>query len=154
MAQATGFRDHLRDVQGVLKLSNMHIERLLARFKRNAPGKQPSIERVLGSGILSQWLHHHLSSGGRHPASLKQSDLIEEGVPLIAGNKQSVDGRKSRPNMIYFAAKYKEHKAVCAAAGHKVTRDEYVRTYPLRWQVVLRQRVCFAVCAAASFMDF
>ena len=60
-------------------LSNMHTERDLALIKAAAPGKSPSLERLLGAGHLAQILREHSAAGGMYPGLFRRSDLLEAG---------------------------------------------------------------------------
>jgi hypothetical protein len=129
MASDGGFVTHLASVQSTLKLTNMHLERLLARFKRaTGSAAHPLIERVATSGILSQWLGTHMASGGRHPSAVTREGLIKDGVPIIAKRAAETDGRKSRANVRYMQERYQVIKEQRRLAGETIDRAEYNRT--------------------------
>ncbi len=100
------FLEHLKQLRSRMTVCNMHIERLLARFKKCVHGKHPLMEKIVAAGTLSQWLHLHMAAGGHHPTALYREDLLRQGVPLEAERYQ--DGRKSRANMIYANKMYSD----------------------------------------------
>ena len=100
--------DHLFHVQSGIELSNMGLERMLARFRKCAPGKHPLIERIASAGTLSQFLASHRAAGGKHPLERQRSSLLAAGVHLKVRSKFQKDGRKSRANVRYAAARYKD----------------------------------------------
>ena len=67
------------------RLSNMHVERLLARMKCSCGERCPDIQRLVCTSLLTQWLHEHRSAGGADPrGSAKRRALLAQGVPLRA----------------------------------------------------------------------
>ena len=56
----------VRNVQAALRLwvrharlTNMHLEKLLALCKASCQVKHPTIQRLVCTSLLSQWLHRH-----------------------------------------------------------------------------------------------
>ena len=72
----------LRRVMGKFKFGNMHIERLLALFKKACPGQALALERISGAGNLRQWLTTRYSAGGIHPGTVTMNELRRDNVPL------------------------------------------------------------------------
>ena len=130
MMRDHAFLEHLKQVQSSMKITNMHMERLLARLKKAAPGKHPLAERYVAAGTLAQHLHRHIQAGGRHPSTMKAADLIAAGVPLASASSLVRDGRKSRANIRYMTDKYAAIKKDRHAAGYPVHRSEFRRTPP------------------------
>jgi len=124
MLRCEAFWEHLWEVRREMRLTNMHRERLLARFKRNAPGPHPYMERVCAGGTLAQWLHHHIQAGGTHPMSSTRSALLKEQMPIRASRNLITDGRKSRAHVIYMNTRYRELRAEMDAP---VSRADYFR---------------------------
>ena len=87
--------DHLFHVQSGIELSNMGLERMLARFRKCAPGKHPLIERIASAGTLSQFLASHRAAGGKHPLERQRSSLLAAGVHLKVRSKF----QKGRPQV-------------------------------------------------------
>ncbi|CAK0835736.1 unnamed protein product [Prorocentrum cordatum] len=70
------------------KISNMHVERLLAQFRQASnikSGHAPSVHRASSGGFCSQWRQEHIAAGGKDPSRTTRRDLLEKGVPLKAG---------------------------------------------------------------------
>lgn len=79
------------------KLTNMHIERLLARMKKSCRERFPSIQKLACTSLLTQWLHRHKEAGGLDPrASQRRAILIEKGVPLRAAKRGTASARRGR----------------------------------------------------------
>lgn len=66
------------------KVTNMHLERQLARIKRSHSHIRgsPCLERVRCGGFVSEVLTEHLKVGGAHPGAIGRASLISRGVPL------------------------------------------------------------------------
>lgn len=108
MAADHEFWAHLTEVQAGIQLGNMGLERLLASFRRNNPGKHPLVERIVSTGTLCQFLAEHRKAGGMHPLAHRREDLLAAGLPLRAAAANVTDGRKSRANAFYAGQKYKD----------------------------------------------
>eukprot|EP00959_Pyramimonas_sp_CCMP1952_P095002 1986729-Pyramimonas_sp.AAC.1 len=66
--QAPGIRQALKLWASKARVSNMHIERLLAQLKRNAVDIPPyRVERFLSEGYITQFVAQHLANGGKDP---------------------------------------------------------------------------------------
>ena len=79
------------------KATNMHLERLLARYRTAAKfgaDGPPHAQRVVSGGCMSQILQSHLAAGGTDPRHIRRGELLEKGVPLRAAKR----GRQRQPN--------------------------------------------------------
>ena len=74
------------------QLSNMSIERLLARCKKSVPEACPNLERFLTTSYLSEWLGKHLHCEGQDPRqAARMQKLQQDGVDLPAARKHNTD---------------------------------------------------------------
>jgi hypothetical protein len=82
------------------KLTNMHIERLLAGLRKNVSNyhgnKTTSAENLFSARFLGQLLTNHRSAGGEDPRCTTRRQLIDSGAPILAAPKQT-DEKKSKP---------------------------------------------------------
>jgi hypothetical protein len=69
------------------RISNMHVERLLAEIGRSVVGNV-SAERILSAGTLTQYLKKHMDAGGYDPRMAYRANAIAEGVPLRSAVKK------------------------------------------------------------------
>ena len=113
LVDATGFWTMIVTWGKKGKVTNVHLERLLAAFKAAAKMRSsdtPSMTRVVDSGELSQFLHEHLKAGGRNPVAFTRDTLLEEGVPLRAAKKRRRAPAMVRKEMVYANAAYADHR--------------------------------------------
>ena len=103
------------------KLTNMHLERLLAQFKQTSDEKHPNVERVLASGYMQQVATAHVLAGGTHPASTAVDDLIEEGAPLRAAVTRPKLPYQCRAHVVYMNERRKRHKEELRRLGQSTT---------------------------------
>jgi hypothetical protein len=89
------------------KNTNMHVERILGLVKKSCPAKLPFAERLLASGLLSEWLKTHTKDGSNDPRITTRKQLIESGVPLVCAKVESSRGGL-HPKMIYSNTKLAE----------------------------------------------
>jgi hypothetical protein len=69
------------------KVCNMHVERLLKRFKddcKTLSSKAPDIERFSGAGFLGTWQRLHRAAGGNDVRVVKRTQLLEMSAPIAA----------------------------------------------------------------------
>ncbi|CAK0895533.1 unnamed protein product [Prorocentrum cordatum] len=67
------------------KMTNMHIERLLARLKEAGGRESPfPLERLCADGFLSEFVRCHVAVGGRDCRVWTRADLSRQGVPAVA----------------------------------------------------------------------
>ncbi len=90
------FTDAIKVWSESTKLTNMHLERMLAALKLDnsisGSGKNastPSAERLVSVGMLGQLLRAHLANGGRDPRYQTRADLRRAGVPIQADARTS-----------------------------------------------------------------
>ena len=103
MFQDEDFRKSVRRVAKVFKLTNMHMERVLAGIKTVSPGKHPNVERIMAAGYMSQLCTAHTQAGGMCPtATCSTKQLMKDGAPLraTARLKRAKCGKKTRPDML------------------------------------------------------
>lgn len=88
-------------------LANMVTERLLALMKASSPEKTPLVERLVGTSLLTQWLHAHMDASGKDPRrSETRAELARQGVPLAAGAKKRRGKRAcARPRGVFSYVK-------------------------------------------------
>jgi hypothetical protein len=106
------------------RLCNMHIERIFALLRKSCGQKVPHLERLVSAGLLSQVLTTHLSLGGKHPAIVTRSDLLDMECPTAAGAErpETVPGR-ARGHLVFTKDySHKERRKV----GRSLTWDEHV----------------------------
>ena len=84
----------------VAKLSNMHLERLLALIRKSAP-QRCFLERLLATGHLTQILSRHRSAGGSDIRRITRKQLVQLSVPIRATSK--VLKKKNKPKQTLFA---------------------------------------------------
>eukprot|EP00969_Alexandrium_andersonii_P245154 10834161-Alexandrium_andersonii.AAC.1 len=61
----------------------MHVERLLPEVKRATDKTLPAVERLLGAGTLTQWIHRHVHKHhGSDPRVVTRHQLLSRGTPL------------------------------------------------------------------------
>jgi len=103
-----GFADILQLWSRKAKLSNMHVERLLALIKSSVGTNRPSCEKLLAAGLLSPVLRDHVAAGGRDPRAVLRGDLIADGMPI-----ESAQGKRLhvRPQMARGSLAYQNHRA-------------------------------------------
>ena len=66
----------------VAKLSNMHLERLLALIRKSAP-QRCFLERLLATGHLTQILSRHRSAGGSDIRRITRKQLVQLVVHIV-----------------------------------------------------------------------
>ena len=111
--QDTAFLDMLRGWNNCARVTNMHIERLLARIRTSTGRvKTPTLDHMCAGGLLSSWLHDHLASGGKRPGVTRAADLIEQGVPLARNKVNGCQGKRRAAcgQMLYAHLRIKESK--------------------------------------------
>lgn len=87
--------DSLRLWARFTHLSNMHVERLLARMKCSSNDKRPPIQRLVCTALLTQWLHVHRSCTGAGPrSSQSRKTLPANCVPLRAQRRKQTSKRR------------------------------------------------------------
>ena len=88
------------------KMTNMHIERLLARLKVAGGSASPfPLERLCADGYLAEFIRCHIEVGGHDCRVWTRSDLSREGAPTVAEEiKQRKEGQRrggARGWMVY-----------------------------------------------------
>ena len=80
-----GLKDFIRNY----RVCNMHVERLLALFKKSVVEATPDVTKFACNGYVSQQMHEHIAAGGCDPRHNERRDeLLAKGVPLQAQNRQ------------------------------------------------------------------
>ena len=80
-----GLKDFIRNY----RVCNMHVERLLALFKKSVVEATPDVTKFACNGYLSQQMHDHIAAGGCDPRHNERRDeLLAKGVPLQRGQAQ------------------------------------------------------------------
>ena len=91
------------------KLSNMHVERQLARMKKATQGKLPLAERLLSAGAVSEWVRTHVDRGGEDPRVLTKAQLSQSDAPLHSTRSRKTSMRGGlRPALHYMNGKMHE----------------------------------------------
>ena len=106
MVRCQQFLDALRLVVKEFRMTNMHIERLLAATKQSYSHVKgaPLIERVRAGSLLSEVLTQHLKSGGSMPGLLSRDKLVASGVALRCSTATRVRGKpKPSSGFIIFS---------------------------------------------------
>jgi hypothetical protein len=112
MMNDINFRAMCWDWIDVGKCANMHVERLLARYKRSIFHQGPHAERVSAAGILSEWGHEHKEAGGRNPKITVAKHLVEDfNAPLnLARGRAPAMPNMARGSFLYASLCWQEHK--------------------------------------------
>ena len=96
---------------------------MLARYKRACPLETPTAERFCYSAFLSEWLHAHITEGGRDPKVSRAEHLIADHDAPLKMAKLEKDQTKRRGNFFYAEEKWKEMKAL--APEMHFSMDDY-----------------------------
>ena len=104
------------------KVSNMHLERMLARMKKGTPQKAPMLERLLAAGTLGEWIRRHTKSwNGSDPRVVTRERLLQDGAPLRSARKRRAQSSTlgGLPAALIFAnERAAEAKRAGVAEGH------------------------------------
>ena len=162
----TAFLDALHTWATNTRLTNMHLERLLAGFRRNVTrglSRAPNQDRVVSVGFLTQLMNAHLEAGGDDPRVVSRANLLRSGAAI---NSRQDDVKTRPPSgfvpfLVEQRAAYRQQRNLqklskpqndedrhggraCKSAGMLYSND---RSRPS--QIVLRSPVCF--CSLLSF---
>lgn len=113
------------------KVTNMHVERILARMKKATPEKLPSVERMLAAGNVSEWLRRHMANQGADPRVHSRRQLVQAGTPLKCGVSQAQTMRGGlRPAIAYANKKLHEERerGTCFTAADRCNRQRELVT--------------------------
>ncbi len=124
------------------KLTNMHTERLLASIKNSCP-RNPTVERLVSAGLLTQVLRTHLGSGGADPRHAATSrDLVARGVPLASSLKaKQANPSKARGCFTYAESKIRKglSRQERRTELSRLVNEFYSLTHEERAQYVLKE---------------
>ena len=99
------------------KITNMHVERLLSQCKSSSSDKVPSVERLLCSSYLSQWLSLHKKAGGLGPGeSQHRKELIAAGVPLASKKGNQSQSTKASSGLFTYVHQHAAKSRLTGAA--------------------------------------
>jgi hypothetical protein len=113
----------------------MDVGRLLALIKKSYPSDigTPLMERVCSSGLLSQFLSHHISNGGSDPRVATASSFSRDGVPLVKEQKCETSNRGGvQPWMMYANERRAQDVANgcnMTAGDHRAAKQEHADCY-------------------------
>ena len=89
------------------RLTNMHLERMLAAMKRHissvAKGSSVTAERLVSVSQLGQVLGYHLEAGGRDPRTTTRAQLKKEGAPIKAARVWTSASRPPSGYLLFLA---------------------------------------------------
>ena len=128
MQQDTGFWASFRLWASRAKLSNMHVERLLAQVRKSVPTdvKRPLMERVVANSFLGQFCSRYVAAGGRDVRVETADDLISVGVQLERSFRRFRSKRGGARGWMLFAHdRLRDLKKSAGKGKKRMPRPEY-----------------------------
>ena len=105
------------------RLSNMAIERLLARSKKSVPDTCPNLERFLCSSFLAEWMRKHLQADGQDPRQApSKRKLKEEGVAIPAKKTRTASLTQGANGLFTYIRHHMPSSANTASAKREEQR--------------------------------